>query len=91
MYSDNKKKEYMRMFFDDQPADFCERVLNGLKLSSNNRDLLKHRYVDGKSDKLIARYYNLSPDHINKLINKALVEAYDSLKHFQYNVYKTTN
>lgn len=87
MYSDNSKKEYMRMFFDDQPADFCEYAINGMKLKEESRELLKLRYVDGKSDKMIAIFYRLSPDYINKQINKALIEAYDSLKHWQYNAF----
>lgn len=90
MYSDNAKKEYMRMFFDDQPPEFCEHVINGLKLKDENQTLLKHRYVDGKTDKMIARYYELSPDRINKKINQALINAYDALKYWQYNAYKST-
>ena len=80
----------MRMFFDDQPADFCEYAINGIKLKDESRKLLKFRYVDGKSDKIIAKYYGLSPDHINKQINKALIEAYNSLKYWQYNAYAST-
>lgn len=90
MYSDNAKKEYMRMFFDDQPSEFCEYVINGLKLKDESQTLLKCRYVDGKSDKMIARYYQLSPDRINKKINQALINAYDALKYWQYNAYKST-
>lgn len=91
MYSDNQKKEYMRMFFDDQPVEFCEYVINGMKLKEESRKLLTYRYVDGKTDKMIAQYYGLHPDHINKQINKALIEAYDSLKHWQYNAFSRAN
>lgn len=90
MYSDNAKKEYMRMFFDDQPAEFCEYVIDGLKLKDVSQTLLKRRYVDGKTDKMIARYYGLSPDRVNKKINNALINAYDALKYWQYNAYKST-
>lgn len=90
MYSDNKKKEYMRMFFDDQPSEFCEYTINRLKLKEDNKAILLLRYVDKLPDKVIARKYNLSPDRINKRINMALVDAYDSLKHSQYNDFKAT-
>ena len=90
MYSDNHKKEYMRMFFDDQPPEFCEYVINNLKLKEESKTLLKYRYVNHKTDKMIARDYKLSPDRVNKLINASLVRAYDALKHWQYNAYKAT-
>lgn len=95
-YSDNKKKEYMRMFFNDQPSDFCESVLNKLKLKDENKRLLKYRYVSHETDKMIAIIYEkelkitISPDRINKKINMALVEAYDALKHIEYNAFKAT-
>lgn len=88
-YSDNSKKEYMRMFFDNQPKDFCLYVIDGLKMNDESRNLLKLRYVENLSDKEIARKINLSHFYINKQINKALTEAYDALKHFQYNGFKT--
>lgn len=97
MYSDNKKKEYMRMFFDEQPSLFCENELNFLKLKDENRRLLKYRYVHHQTDKMIAISYQkelnikISPDRINKKINMALVEAYNALKHAEYNAFKATN
>lgn len=80
----------MRLFFDGMPSSFCENVISLLVLSDVDRLYLNARYAEGLSDKEVARKLGLSPDRVNKIINNALVNAYDSLKSLQYNSFKAT-
>ena len=79
-YTDANKRQYMRMFFDGEDKEFCESVISVLRLDKRYKTLLLYRYAQNLSDKEIARKLNLSPDYINKQMNAALKESYDSLK-----------
>lgn len=90
-YSDKNKRDYMKMFFDDRPAEFCKFVIERLALNDFHSKLLIDRYVNLLSDKEIANNHNpkFHKDYVNKEIAKALVKAYDSLKTLQLSDFMT--
>lgn len=91
MFTDNQKREYMRMFFEGQPKEYYAAILKRMRLTQQARAYLLFRYVCGKSDKEVARDMGLSWFYVNKQINKALVESYDALKNLSYQDFETAN
>lgn len=89
-YTNADKRQYMRMFFDGEDADFCIAVIRALRLEQKYKILLTARYVEHKSDKEIAKSLALSPDYINKQMNIALQESYEALKRTPYKAFRTT-
>ena len=89
-YTDANKRQYMRMFFDGEDAEFCTTVISVLRIEKKYKILLRYRYVENLSDKEIAREMKLSPDYINKQINVALKVSYDALKHTPIRAFSTT-
>lgn len=91
MFTDNQKREYMRMFFEGQPKEYYTAILKRMRLTQQSRAYLTYRYVFAQSDKQIARALSLSWFYVNKQINKALVESYDALKNLSYQDFETAN
>lgn len=84
MFTDNQKKEYMRMFFTGQPVEYYKAIIRRMRLTESSRAYLLFRYVCGKSDKEVARDMRLSWFYVNKKVNQALIESYDALKNLTY-------